>query len=70
MVKELLHILLLTQTLQAGVFGSKCQRGMARSRCEQGRGSEPGRWEENLGFIAVFPCGTFPPEITRREKRR
>lgn len=27
-------------------------------------------WEDNLGFTAVLPWGTFRPEITRREKRR
>lgn len=27
-------------------------------------------WEDSLGFTAVLPCGTVPPKITRKEKRR
>lgn len=27
-------------------------------------------WGDNLDLTAALPCGTFPPEITRRQKRR
>lgn len=52
MVKELLYILPSTQTLslQAGVFGSKCQGEMARPGCGLDRGSEPGRLGRQFGF--------------------
>lgn len=65
MVKELFYISPSTQmlSLQAGVFGRKCQGGMARSGCEQGGGSEPGR----LGRQFKFYCSVTVWDISSRD---
>lgn len=65
MVKELFYISPSTQmlSLQAGVFGSKCQGGMARSGREQGGGSEPGR----LGRQFKCYCSVTVWDISSRD---
>lgn len=71
MVKELLSVSPLTQMLflQAGVFGSKCQGGMVRSGCEQGRGSEPARLGRQFGFYCnVTMWDTSSRDYKEREK--
>ena len=73
MVKEqVLHLALDTHALSAG----RCiWQQMARGTQDRGASREVDRslvgWgQDDLGFIAVLPTGTFPPGIMRRKEKR
>lgn len=71
MVKELFSISPLTQmlSLQAGVFGSKCQGGMARWGCEQGRGSETAKVGKAIWVLLQhYHVGHSSRDYKEREK--
>lgn len=63
MVKELFYLSPSAQmlSLQAGVFGSKCQGGIARSGWEQGRDQSLVGWEDNFGFNCSFTMWDISP---------
>ena len=74
MVKEqVLHLALDTHalSLRAGAFGSKWQGGTQdRGASREVDRSLVGWGQDDLGFIAVLPTGTFPPGIMRRKEKR